>query len=36
MKIKEILNINIDNTHILFILFRTTQNKETIEFSKKI
>ena len=35
MKIKEILNINIDNTHILFILLRTTQNKETIYFLKK-
>ena len=35
MKIKKILNINIDNTHILFILLRTTQNQETIEFLKK-
>ncbi len=35
MKIKKILNINIDYTHILFILLRRTQNQETIEFLKK-
>jgi len=35
IKIKEILNIKIDYTHILFILLKSIQNKETIKYLKK-
>ena len=34
-KIREILNIDIINTHILFILLKDTQNADTLNFLKK-